>query len=534
MILLLYIIQFFAVAFCSNNYQTLRYLEEFGYLPKMKGASAMLSETVFEEAIRELQNYGNIPVTGKVDAATMELMTRKRCGLSDRQKFVRRRRHRKRYALMGTKWDKSQITYSVENPSRRIPDIGAVRREVIEAINEWQRAASLRFTEVRPEANADIKVQFAVGHHGDGYPFDGTNRILAHAFPPGEGIGGDVHLDDDESWTPELTGDPQSNQVSLRSVVMHELGHSLGLSHSQHEDSIMYSFYQYDLPPSLSYDDIIAVQSIYGRGNAEVPWMPPSSPRTTTPLPPLPTRPYYPATTDSVPRYVTTVTSSPDPCQSDFDAVTTIRGEIFVFKDDWFWRIQSDGSLSERPRQINEFWSELPSPIDAVVESDDRIHFFVGKEYYTYYGHRKESVRPLTDLGLPEYVKKIRLVYSWNYWTERPVYLWTEDEFWRVDKKSGKVEIGYPRKIKTTWHNVPEYATAAVTYKNDLYFFAGSDALKFHSFNMTASVPFPSHQLWRYCPNSFMISSNCCSMLYSSISILFIFILTFSSFLFSF
>uniref|UniRef100_A0A914S2M3 Peptidoglycan binding-like domain-containing protein n=1 Tax=Parascaris equorum TaxID=6256 RepID=A0A914S2M3_PAREQ len=56
----------------------LRYLEEFGYLPKPSGAAAMLSKTVVEEAIRELQLYGNVPVTGKIDAATRELMTRKR------------------------------------------------------------------------------------------------------------------------------------------------------------------------------------------------------------------------------------------------------------------------------------------------------------------------------------------------------------------------------------------------------------------------------------------------------------------------
>ncbi|XP_008592420.1 PREDICTED: matrix metalloproteinase-27-like [Galeopterus variegatus] len=167
------------------------YLNQF-YSLEIEGRHLVQSKnrSLTDGKIREMQAFFGLTVTGKLDSNTLEIMKTPRCGVPDVGQYG--------YTLPG--WRKYNLTYRIMNYT---PDMA--QADVDEAIQKgldvWSKVTPLIFTKIS-KGIADIMIAFRTRVHGrcPRY-FDGPLGVLGHAFPPGLGLGGDTHFDEDENWT---------------------------------------------------------------------------------------------------------------------------------------------------------------------------------------------------------------------------------------------------------------------------------------------------------------------------------------------
>nr|XP_034840867.1 matrix metalloproteinase-2-like [Maniola hyperantus] len=214
--------------------------------------------------------------------------------------------------------------------------------------------------------------------------------------------------------------------------------------------------------------------------------------------------PYYPVETTTM--MPTPPPDIPDTCDTSYDAVTLIRGELFIFKNTYHWRIGANGRYPGYPIEISRMWSELPqnlTHVDTVYERPDRkIAFFIGKQLYLFDSQHLLAGYPknLVQLGLPEHLEKLDAAMVWGH--NGKTYFFNDTMYWIFDEKVGRVELDYPRDM-ARWKGVGYNIDTVFQWKDGrTYFFKGKGFWKFNDLQMRVEHErqLPSAQFWMSCP----------------------------------
>lgn len=101
----------------------------------------------------------------------------------------------------------------------------------------------------------------------------------------------------------------------------------------------------------------------------------------------------------------------------------------------YFWRIGDNGLMPGYPAEIIRLWRNLPNDlthVDAVYERpDNKIVFFIGRQYYVYSGNQMEWGYPksIAELGLPPTLGKIDGAMVWGH--NGQTYFYSGNLYWR-------------------------------------------------------------------------------------------------------
>jgi matrix metalloproteinase-14 (membrane-inserted) len=215
-----------------------QYLTRFGYLASGRAALG--------PAVAAFRRLWGLPEGEEVDELVQRAMATPRCGLPDHP-----------LTTAETRWRKTDLTVYVESYVTALSK--SDQDDLIDqSLKVWPAVAGIAMRRVKAKAGASIVIGAARGRSAG---FDGPSGVLAWAeLPPGDDRQLRLMMDLDEVWRLDST----TAGILFYNVLNHELGHSIGLGHSEVRTALMAPYYAAGVAVPQADDDIPRARAIYG------------------------------------------------------------------------------------------------------------------------------------------------------------------------------------------------------------------------------------------------------------------------------
>ncbi|KAK0395890.1 hypothetical protein QR680_001476 [Steinernema hermaphroditum] len=280
-------------AFFTTDDKAVTYLAAFGYL---NGTTAPLTKEDIQYSLLKFQSFMGIPKTGNVDDAVRAKMLEKRCGRADEISF-----------------------------------------------KAWEKALPINFLEISRERNANIVISFEERKPKESHDITGISAAETH--------GARILLWNDQQWS-YRNKNSTLGVTNLYHTLLHEIGHVLGMEHSQNPDSIMYPTFTSE-KKDIDQEDVDNVRKLYGvlHGTAQ----------------------NVPGSTEKERK-----------CPKKLDAVTQAANQqTFVFRNRNYWRFKNR-KVIQGPLPISQAFPNGPSFVNASVTSGDLTVLIEERTIYGY------------------------------------------------------------------------------------------------------------------------------------------------------
>lgn len=396
-----------------------------------------------------------IAFTGSATTLYRGASQRLRCGVSDRVE---------EYSLFGKSWNKRNLTWDLVAAANRFQFYLSV---AVEAFEAWSEYADISFTRSTTRGEKpDIMIYFIhndpvynmhdmfFGHVKCMFAMD--DGVLGHAFfPNSEQDTVEIHMNAEISWG------RKPPDYNLLPALTHEIGHALGLRHSNYSDALMYPPYKEDA--ALTRDDIVGIQSLYGPATGKL------SPSTAVKK-----------TSRRHERYLCTL----DVREMKF---VIIQDDLYILRKNRVWVMNlATKKFLRRDNNIHSVWEILPpnAEIKAIYQRpNDQVVIVTNEEIFIleYPGF---ELRARSDHSIMHPYASKELAGIVNTYRGK-TYIFFRDNFYRMLDECRFQSRGF-NFTSRVFAGIPSVIDDVFRFTNgQLYFFFGDTFFEFDEFSGT-------------------------------------------------